>query len=77
MIVKHDNRGNSPKRPQADLADVNQAMTRLDDINAQLSGIATQIRALRAHFPTPGGADTDAPAKHEQASATNQTEGSS
>ena len=75
MIAKHDKRRNRPKRRQADLADVNQAMTWLDDIDAQLSDIATQVRAMRAHFPAPGDVDTDVPAESGQASADDENEG--
>lgn len=39
--------------PQLDIADSDQAMTRLDDIDAQLSDIATQVSELRRRFPTP------------------------
>ncbi len=66
MIAKHDKRRNRPKRSQAD---VNQAMTWLDDIDAQLSDIATQVRALRANFPAPGDTDTDVPTERGQTSA--------
>jgi len=37
----------------SDVADVEQAMTRLDDIDAQLNDIATQVNELRRHFPPP------------------------
>ncbi|MGH3949954.1 MAG: hypothetical protein ACRDSE_12635 [Pseudonocardiaceae bacterium] len=41
------------KEPQLDVADGNQGMSWLDDIDAQLSDLATQVSELRRHFPAP------------------------
>ncbi|MPY78531.1 MAG: hypothetical protein GEV04_08550, partial [Actinophytocola sp.] len=48
MLAKHDQRcRESGKHSPAGVADVNQAIAWLDDIDAQLSDIATQVRTLR------------------------------
>lgn len=41
------------EEPQLDVADRDQAMARLDDIDVQLSDIATQVSELRHRFPAP------------------------
>ena len=53
-------------RPPAEVVDVNQAVAWLDDIDVQLSDIATDVRALRRRFPSPpDDADTGASADDE------------
>lgn len=48
MLGKQDQRyRTAAARPSADLPDVNQTTAWLDDIDAQLSDIATQVRATR------------------------------
>lgn len=63
------------ERSPADIANVKQAVAWLDDIDAQLSDIATQVRELRARFPAPPGDADTAPAEHGQASTDDETEG--
>ncbi|GAA5101965.1 hypothetical protein [Haloechinothrix salitolerans] len=41
------------EEPHSDVADLDQAIPWLDDIDAQLSDIATQVNELRRHFPAP------------------------
>ncbi|MPY81077.1 MAG: hypothetical protein GEV04_22130 [Actinophytocola sp.] len=77
MLENQDQRSQEDaEHPPAGLADINQAIAWLDDIDEQLSDIATQIRELRTRFPAPPDATAiDTPAEHRRASGDDETEG--
>jgi len=72
-----DNRDQLPQqddeRPPGRLADINQAIAWLDDIDAQLSDITTHIRELRSRFPVPSNV-IGTPVEHRQTSGDDETE---